>query len=102
MLRAIVEPALVPSVALLSVTNDARKFLDRVNVAHSIDAGLDEDLDHTFRANGATNTSGWAASMADVDSLIVEPGARDGIDWANLPARIVAQFGSVRAPPTGR
>jgi hypothetical protein len=41
------------------------------------------------------------ASVADVDSLVVEPGARDGIDWANLPARIVAPIGS--APPlTGR
>ena len=40
--------------------------------------------------------------MADVDPLFVEPGAGHGIDWANLPARIVAPIGSVRAPPTGR
>jgi hypothetical protein len=40
--------------------------------------------------------------VADVDPLFVEPGAGHGIDWANLPARIVAPIGSVRAPPTGR
>ncbi len=42
------------------------------------------------------------ASVADVDPPVAEPGARDGIDWANLPARVVAPIGIARARLAGR